>query len=799
MRCRVRGAVRLLAAGVAHDPGGEVALTSAAAAGTPSAEPVYARESVPEDDRPSASPVLAATKLHIPALRPGHVHRAAIVAALAGGAHTRLTVVAAAAGSGKTSLLSEWHADPSERRPFAWISLDSADNDPVRFWDGILSALQTVSPLIGASAQAALHSPGTTVEDQVLPLLVNDLAALPEPLVLVVDDYHVIDNADVHAALELLVQRLPATAHVVLATRSDPPLPLSRLRARGQLTEVRAADLRFSVAEAGVFLAEAIGVCLDPVEIERLHERTEGWAAGLQLAGLSLKGRDDHREFIDTFAGDDQQIVDYLGFEVLDRQPPPLRDFLLQSSVLDRLCGPVCTAVTGVADAGHVLHRLERENAFVVALDSRREWYRYHHLFAELLRTELARTAPALVAELHRRASAWYLEAGAIHESIEHATVAGEFAGAIELITTHWYEFLQRGRQETVSTWIDRLPPDTVTADPNLCLTKAWLGVNVGRLDEVDRWIEAARCASTADVSEDLPPLAAGVASLRAIYRYMDGNVGAAVAAGREALALERGGLASPWRPVGCPVLGLSLHWHGRHQDAGRTLTEAVRIAQANGNHLAAMHASGGLAAIEYARGDPARARARAEEAIALAQEHDLGEHWASSLAVAVRGQLLAGDEHLDAADELLSRAVALARRGVASIEIAYSLLTLAAIRQRLGRREEALRTYDEARDAVARCQDPGILRDSVSRVERQMRPAGRPRTARQDAAGEALSDAELSVLRLLRSELSQREIARELQLSFNTIKTHTRNIYRKLGVAARADAISRARELSLI
>jgi LuxR family maltose regulon positive regulatory protein len=664
--------------------------------------------------------VLAATKLHIPALRPGHVHRATIVAALVAGAHTRLTVVAAAAGSGKTSLLSEWHADPSERRAFAWISLDAADNDPVRFWDGVLAALRTVSSSIGTSAQAALHSPGTTVEDQVLPLLINELAALPEPLVLVLDDYHVIENSEIHAALELLVERLPSTAHLVLATRSDPPLPLSRLRARGQLTEIRAVDLRFSVTEAGAFLAEAVGVHLDEEEIVRLHERTEGWAAGLQLAGLSLRGRDDHREFIHTFAGDDQQIVDYLGFEVLDRQPAPLRDFLLSSSVLDRLCGPLCAAVTGAADAGDLLRRLERENAFVVALDSRREWYRYHHLLAELLRTELARTAPELVPGLHRRASAWYLEAGAIHEAIEHATLAGDFARAIELITGHWYEFLQRGRQETVAAWIDRLPPETVTADPNLCLTKAWLGVNTGRLGEVDRWIEAAGSAARTAAGEDLPPLAAGVASLRAIHRYMDGNVGAAVAAGRQALALEQGGPASPWRPVGCPVLGMSLHWHGRHQDASRTLTEAVRIARANGNHLAAMHASGGLAAIEYSKGDPARARARANEAIALAEKHDLGEHWASSLALAVHGQLLALDDDVETADCVVARAVALARRGVASIEIAYSLLTLAATRHRLGRRDEAQRIYAEAGIVVARCEDPGILAERLRRVERQ-------------------------------------------------------------------------------
>ena len=709
-------------------------------------------------------------------------------------------MVAAAPGSGKTSLLSEWHADRRESRAFAWTSLDGADNDLVRFWDGVFAALQTVAPDIGAAAQGSLHSPGTTVADHVLPLLINDLAQLSEPVVVVLDDYHLIENSEIHAGVALLIERLPAAAHLVISTRFDPPLPLSRLRVRGQLTEIRAADLRFNLAEAGAFLNDVSGLKLDPEEIARLHERTEGWAAGLQLAGLSLRGREDHRQFIDSFAGDDRQIVDYLGFEVLDNESPELRDFMMQTSVLDRLSGPLCAAVTDNPEAGLLLGRLERENAFILALDSRREWYRYHHLFAELLRHELARSAPERVVELHRRACTWYREADAIPEAIGHATAAGDFGDAIELITGHWYEFLQRGRQATVASWIDRLPSETVAADPNLCLTKAWLGVNSGRLDEVDRWIEAAGNASAGRPGDgDLPPLQSGVASLRAIHRYMGGNVGAAVAAGRRALQLERGGPASPWRPVGCPVLGLSLHWHGRREDASQTLTEAVRIARSNGNHLAAMHASGGLAAIEYERGDHATAEARVAEAAALAEEHDLSEHWASSLSLAVDGQLLEGRAELEAADRTLVRATELAHRGVASIEIAYSLLALAGIRQRLGRHDDAQRLYERARTAVANCEDPGILTHQLVCTERALRLAPRARASKSRPAHDALSGAELSVLRLLRGQLSQREIASELHLSLNTIKTHTRNIYRKLDVPGRAEAVARARELSLV
>jgi LuxR family maltose regulon positive regulatory protein len=764
------------------------------------------REAPQVDARRRASPdtrvghILAATKLQIPPPRPRSVPRKQLVADLIAGSGTKLTLLDAPPGSGKTSLLVEWHADPDERRPFAWISLERADNDPVRFWDGLIAALQTVAVDLGVQAQSALHSPGSTLENHVLPLLVNDLAALAEPLVLVLDDYHVIEKAQIHQAIELLVERLPPSAHLVLATRSDPPLALSRLRARGQLTEIRADDLRFSEAEAGLFLNEVLRLELADEQVAILNGRTEGWAAGLQLAGLSLRGRGDRQGFIDSFAGDDQQIVDYLGFEVLGRQPHGVREFLLRTSILDRLSGPLCATVTGAEDAELLLRQLERENLFVVPLDSRRQWYRYHHLFAEMLRHELLRTTPELVGTLHRRAAAWYRNEGAVHEAIEHATAGNDFEDAIDLITGHWYEFLQRGRQETIAAWIERLPAETVAANPDLCLTRAWLGVNAGRLDEVDRWTEAAgRAATERPDPVGMAPLASGVASLRAIHRYMEGDVRGAVAAGRHALALEEGRPESPWRPVGCPVLGLSLHWHGRSEDALETLSEAVRTASANDNHLAAMHASGGLAAIAYRRGDLAAARDHAAAAGRIAEEHALEEHWARSLSLAVGGQLLALRGELDAADRSVTRAAELAQRGVASLEVAYSLLILAAVRHGLGRAEDARSLHEQARVAVRRCADPGLLGNELVHSERRLQPSGRGASPRAGTVREGLTAAELNVLRLLRSELSQREIGDELHLSLNTIKTHTRNIYRKLQAATRAEAVAHARELSLL
>jgi ATP/maltotriose-dependent transcriptional regulator MalT len=746
----------------------------------------------------SASPVIAATKLHIPTVRPRTVSRPDLIHMLEVGRRGRLTLVCAPPGSGKTSLLSQWQIACTAAR-FGWISLDAADNDPVRFWDGVLAALAAVQSELGAGAQAALHAPGTTLADHVLPLLINDLDRLEEPLVLVLDDYHEIVSGAIHAAIALLLERLPPMVHLVISTRSDPPLPLGRLRVRGELAELRADRLRFSLAEAAQFLEDVAGLRLDREELARLYDRTEGWIAALQLVGLSLKGRDDPHDFITSFAGNDRQIVDYLGYEVLDRQPSETRRFLIRSSVLSRLSAPLCRAVTGATETDALLRVLERENLFLVALDSTRTWYRYHHLFAELLRHELRATEPELVPDLHRRAAAWYRDAGATHEAIEHATAAGDFAEAALLISTHWYEFLQRGRQETVSAWIDGLPPDVIAADPNLCLTKAWLGVNTGRLNEVDRWIEAAAAAAARGSGPAVvPPISAGVVSLRAINCYMEGNVGAAVAAGRHALELERGGPASPWRPVGCPVLGLSLHWHGRN-DAADTLAEAVRLAQANGNHLAAMHASGGLAAIAHHRGDSAAAADHARQARELANRHGLDEHWARSLSLAVEAQLLERAGDLAAADRLLARARELAGRGVASIEIAYTLLTLGALRARQGASAAARELQSEAEAVIRRCADPGIIRDMLARSRRPPTNGGRPSLVRAGDTADAISNAELSVLRLLASELSQREISGELQLSMNTIKTHTRNIYRKLDVPTRAEAVARAKALSLL
>ena len=334
------------------------------------------------------------TKLNPPTGARRRVRRQALVDRLVSDEPRRLTLVSAPAGWGKTTLLAEWAADSREERPFAWLTLDRGDNDAVRFWGYAIEALRTLEPSVGSASLAALGVSGTNPIEVVLPPLINELAALDGSLVLALEDYHLIHSPEVHEGLTFLVERLPTTLELAIATRLDPPLPLPRLRARGEMLEVRAPELRFDAAEAQELLRAALGEKLDEADVGRLVQRTEGWPAGLYLAALSLSGRDDPSSFIEAFAGDDRHIVDYLGGEVLDGLDPRTRDFLLRTSILERVSGPLCDHLLESSDAAELLLAIERANLFLVALDGRREWYRYHHLFADLLRHELARLQP---------------------------------------------------------------------------------------------------------------------------------------------------------------------------------------------------------------------------------------------------------------------------------------------------------------------------------------------------------------------------------------------------------------------
>ena len=393
---------------------------------------------------------LLRTKLFIPGTRANLVPRPRLVERLNAGLEKKLTLVAAPAGFGKTTLLSEWI--PKSPRSVTWLSLDEGDNDPAQFWAYFIASLQGLNPDLGANAFALIHSPQAPPIKSILTELINDLMALSDRFASVLDDYHFIDSKPIHEALSFLIDHLPANMNLVITAREDPPLPLARLRARNQLAEIRAQDLRFTQEEADAFLRGVMGLELSRQDVVALGDRTEGWAVGLQLAGLSMQRQADLKAFIAEFSGSHRHILDYLTDEVLQRQPENIRSFLLHTAILDRLSGPLCDALIANRESRaersnksplstlnslSILDYLEKSNLFVIPLDEERRWYRYHHLFADLLRSQLTRSQPELVSELHRRASQWFEGNGDIQAAVEHALQSTDLTQAAHLIEQH--------------------------------------------------------------------------------------------------------------------------------------------------------------------------------------------------------------------------------------------------------------------------------------------------------------------------------------------------------------------------
>jgi len=441
-----------------------------------------------------ASPLLA-TKLHVPRRRRGLVARPRLSTRLDEARQVTLTLVSAPAGFGKTTLLTEWLA-AADGLSTAWLSLDQRDDDPVVFWTYLLSALQRAHG-VGAGALALLQSSHASI-DEVLATLVNELSSVPDDVVLVLDDYHLVEARDVGNGMAFLLEHLPPQVHLVIGTRADPGLPLARLRARGELVEIRADDLRFTAEEAAAYLNETMGLALTPQDVAALEVRTEGWIAALQLAALSMQGRDDVAGFLAGFAGDDRYIVDYLIEEVLQRQTADVRAFLVQTSILSRLNGSLCDAVVGGDGSRAMLEALDRANLFLVPLDDRRHWYRYHHLFADVLRARLLDEQPERMSELHRRASDWYAGNGEPSEAIRHALAARDAEHAADLIELAMPAARRNREESTLRHWLEALPDEVLRERPVLSVTYAGALLQHGEFDGVDerlrdaeRWLAA--------------------------------------------------------------------------------------------------------------------------------------------------------------------------------------------------------------------------------------------------------------------------------------------------------------------
>jgi ATP/maltotriose-dependent transcriptional regulator MalT len=715
------------------------------------------------------APVLLLTKLHPPFVPAQTVARERLFTRLRDGRGRRLSLVACPAGFGKSTLLAAWRETEAAERPVAWVTLDEGDDDPVTLWSHVLEAL-------GFPADAAAAAPLLEV---VLPRLVNALVDQGE-LVLVLDDFHRLSAAPARESVAWFVDHLPANVQLVLATRADPGLPLGALRAHGQLLELRADDLRFTVDEAAEFLNGRLGLELAAADVELLVARTEGWPAGIYLAALSLAGKPDKPALVRAFDGTSAHVVDFLSSEVLGAYEPQLQAFMLRTSVLERLCVPLCDAVLGETVSAGALASLERMNLFLLPLDDQRRWFRFHHLFAQLLRVELERREPERVAELHRRAYEWHHASGTTEEAIRHAVAAGAFTEAGQLIAETWVFYVNAGRTSSVLDWLVRIPAEVLEADRRLLLVTAW--VSALRGEEAGMREALARVRELGGLEEGPLPdgfgsLGSSVSVLGAAFAW--GDVGAVLTEGARSAELE--GPASPWRPVVTWSLGWAYYCSGDLDRAERWFEETAALTAAAEQWIVGAGAIADLSLIAGLRGRRDDQRRLADQALDMAREHGLLDAREVGEVHTAHGVALAAEGRREEALPALEKGVFLRRLWRQPLDLVDGLIALAPAVAAVGDTERAGALFREADALLAGCPDAGAL---PARLAAARRTAGE---------GEPLTERELTVLRFLSSGLTEREIAGELYLSFNTVHSHVKSLYRKLGVSSRAEAVARS------
>ncbi len=666
------------------------------------------------------TPILA-TKLYIPPPRPHVVLRPRLAERLNEGLQRKLTLISASAGFGKTTLVSEWLAGC--RQPAAWLSLDAGDNDPARFLMYLVAALRTIAGNMGEGVEGIVHSPQPPPIESILTTLLNEVTSIPGQFVLVLDDYHVIDAKPVDHALAFLLDHLPPQMHLVIATREDPHLPLARLRARDHLTEMRADDLRFTPTEAAGFLNQVMGLTLTAEDIAALETRTEGWIAGLQLAAISLHGHPDVSGFITSFSGSHRFVMDYLVEEVLQQQSDSVQTFLLRTSILDRLCGPLCDAVmlAPAASGQATLEYLERANLFIVPLDNERRWYRYHHLFADLLRQRLEQSATASpgdtrdegreVAELHRRASVWYQDHGLEIEAFQHAAAANDIERATRLIEGNGMPLPFRGVVAPVLNWLQSLPTAVLDAWPVLWTTYASVLLVTGHVTGAEEKLQAAEAAlEGAEPDDETRDLIGRIASIRATAAILQNQVETIITQSRRALEfLAPNNLAyrtsTAWR------LGFAYQLQGDRTAARRAYTDVISIGQASGNTMFTVMATVGLGSLQRAANELHLAAATYRRVLNLAGESPLPVAWEAHLGLAricyEWNDLDAAERHgrqslqlaqqLENADRFVAGEVLLARLRLAQGDVAGAAAMLAEAGQSARQRTFVYRMHEVA------------------------------------------------------------------------------------------------------
>jgi LuxR family maltose regulon positive regulatory protein len=747
-------------------------------------EPAAAEAATSERD------VLLATKLNVPGLRADLVPRPRLAQRLDEGWGRGLVLACAPAGYGKTALLAEWVR--RRRHPVAWLSLDAGDDDPARFWRHVLAALNRVRPGISERMGPLLGPAPPASFEPLVTHLINELTGEPDAdeVLLVLDDYQMVSSHLVHESLGFLLEHRPPELHLALTSRSDPPLALARLRAGGQLTELRAADLKFTTDEAAALLRQAaatpgearLDAPLSDAIAAALAARTEGWAAGLQLAGLSLRGHQDVDGFVAAFTGSHRYILDYLAEEVLERLSGRVREFLVQTSVLQRLSGELCDTVTGRPGSQALLEQVERAGLFVVPLDQVRGWWRYHHLFADLLRVRLHQEQPEKIAELHRNAARWYETRGLADEAIGHAGAAGDMAWAARLIERHFDALFQQGESATIQRWISTLPGAVLRSSPRLPLAQAFMALVGGDVEAVGASLDAAECAFAEAADEPFEPSVGRAASLlgnvpaaiglaRAYYAALQGDGDATAAFASRGLAALGDG---EWvlRSVGRWMLALAEWVSGRLGDAERGLTASVAGWLAAGQPQLAAWVCHDLARVRRAQGHLDSARATYQRVLQIAAPPGRPGIPAAGIGYVGMAEIAYQRNELDAAHRLVTEGIPLCRQLNWTQPLAAALVTLAWIRQANGDPDGARETMAEAERIAPDSAITGLLNPVPVQRARLLLAQGHVAAAAQwtqqnglDVGDEPDFAREPGHLLLVRVLLAQRQVGPALEL----------------------------------
>ena len=736
-------------------------------------------------------------KLQAPVPRPEQLVRRGLLELLRKALGFKVSVISAPTGYGKTTLLAHWRQVEEAEVAFAWVSLDEQDNDPARLWRHIVEALRRAVPEdqdFGADVLVGLGVVGQQLVGTTISMLINALAESPHQIVLLLDDYQFVTEWETHESIAFFIEHIPENVHLVISSRSDPPLPLGRLRARGELAEIRTEEFAFTEEEAERLLNEKMDLNIEPDDVAVLLEHTEGWPAGIYLAALSLQRTADKHSFIESFRGSNRYIVGLLGDEVLAQLPEDVKRFLLDTSILRAMTGPLCDAVTGREGSARILRELNSSNLFVVSLDEQGEWFRYHILFSELLLYELKSDRPDLVPTLRRRASTWLEGAGYVDGAIRQAIAAADYKLVGQLIARHWFGYVMGGRIASTERWLESLPEEMIAHDAALCLVKAWISALYGEREESEKFLALAEGGShDGPLPDGTASVESGVALVRGVFGY--GGVRAMAEAIQSAADLESERI-SPRTVLANLGLGLSLYYRGDTSRARKPLEEGLRLTSIDQPVLRVVM----LSALSFVAGDEGHleeAESLAREARKAVERFKLQEVPQSTVANIALGRVLAKRSKLAEARVELENGILLRQRhaDLNPWPTIIGLLTLSEVELACGDRSGARQALAQVRAIMEEYPDAGIYPELLERQEENLRV----RKPREAQLGGELTERELDVLRLLVGELSTRQMAQSLYIAPNTIRTQIKSIYRKLGVSSRKQAVDEAHALGLI